>query len=284
MGNHHISNMTLSEVHLLIDWAADEGWNPGLDDAAAFHATDPKGFHMLYANKVPAAGISVVRQDDAHAFLGLYICQPEFRGQGLGYQLWQHAIDTVQDRTVALDGVIEQQSNYQKSGFEFAWRNIRYSGAVSSTFADLPTGHTVRPVAEKDVSALQAMDTRAGGLSRPAFLAPWLSSTPNRRSMLLETAEGIVAFATIRQCREHFKIGPLLCDNDEQALGLIQALVVESGAEHIIIDVPESNDSACRLASQIGLLPVFETARMYRGPAPASDLKRLFGVATLELG
>jgi hypothetical protein len=33
-----------------------------------------------------------------------------------------------------------------------------------------------------------------------------------------------------------------------------------------------------------GLAPVFETARMYRGPAPALPLDRTFAITTLELG
>jgi len=34
----------------------------------------------------------------------------------------------------------------------------------------------------------------------------------------------------------------------------------------------------------MGLAPVFETARMYRGKAPVVPLKNVFGVTTLELG
>ena len=35
---------------------------------------------------------------------------------------------------------------------------------------------------------------------------------------------------------------------------------------------------------QLGLTPVFETARMYTGPNPAIDLTKVFGVTTFELG
>ena len=36
--------MTRDEVDVAVDWAAAEGWNPGLHDAGAFHAADPDGF------------------------------------------------------------------------------------------------------------------------------------------------------------------------------------------------------------------------------------------------
>jgi hypothetical protein len=52
----------------------------------------------------------------------------------------------------------------------------------------------------------------------------------------------------------------------------------------IFLDVPEPNAAAVRLAEQLGLSPVFETARMYRGAAPEMDLSRIFGVTSFELG
>ncbi len=38
------------------------------------------------------------------------------------------------------------------------------------------------------------------------------------------------------------------------------------------------------LAQDFGLVPVFETARMYTGPIPPLRLERIFGVTTFELG
>jgi hypothetical protein len=38
------------------------------------------------------------------------------------------------------------------------------------------------------------------------------------------------------------------------------------------------------LLAALSLTPVFETARMYTGRNPASELSKLFGVTTFELG
>jgi hypothetical protein len=38
------------------------------------------------------------------------------------------------------------------------------------------------------------------------------------------------------------------------------------------------------LATRYGLVPVFETARMYRGNAPDLPLRRMYGITTFELG
>jgi hypothetical protein len=50
------------------------------------------------------------------------------------------------------------------------------------------------------------------------------------------------------------------------------------------VDVPEPNTAAIALAERQGMSVVFETARMYTGPAPKLPLARLFGVTTFELG
>jgi hypothetical protein len=50
------------------------------------------------------------------------------------------------------------------------------------------------------------------------------------------------------------------------------------------LDVPAPQAEAVALARRHGLQPVFETARMYAGPAPALPMQRLFGITTFELG
>ena len=50
-----IRSMTRPEFDLALDWAAAEGWNPGLHDAAAFHAADPEGFLIGLLDGQPVA-------------------------------------------------------------------------------------------------------------------------------------------------------------------------------------------------------------------------------------
>jgi len=82
--------MDRAEVDLAIEWAAREGWNPGLEDAAAFHAADPEGFLISEdADGTPVASMSAVRHGDGLGFVGFYIVAPERRGQGHGIAIWR---------------------------------------------------------------------------------------------------------------------------------------------------------------------------------------------------
>ena len=124
---------------MAVDWAAAEGWNPGLADAECFARVDPGGFLIGEVDGEPVAVVSAVNYDDHFAFLGFFIVRPELRGHSYGLQVSQAALAHAGSRTMGLDGVVEQQDNYAKSGFARAYNNIRYGGvptglrAVSAT-------------------------------------------------------------------------------------------------------------------------------------------------------
>src|SRR3546814_5569593 len=68
--NLDIRTMTAAEVELAVEWAAREGWDPGVDDAACFRAADAGGFLMAFADGEPVASISVVNYGPGFGFLG----------------------------------------------------------------------------------------------------------------------------------------------------------------------------------------------------------------------
>jgi len=280
----------LAQIQLMLDWAAQEGWNPGLDDARLFQRADPRGFFMAYEEQQAVAAISVVKHDEQHGFLGLYICHPEYRGRGHGWALWKAGMDYLAGKVVGLDGVVEQQANYRKSGFELAYRNIRYAGAV----AGVPSmarprrmggvTNECRSCTTDDWPTLIAMDKDVTGYARQDLLTSWLKEDESRFTLVCVVNGVVRGFGTIRQCLEGFKVGPLIAEQPDQALALLQQLVVRAGAQEIVLDIPEPNDAAVKLAESVGLAPVFETARMYQGMCPDYQLHSLFGVASFELG
>lgn len=273
--------MTADERAQAADWAAREGWNPGAQDMACFQVVDPDGFWAGRRDGRMQAAISVVNYDARFAFLGFYIVRPEARGQGLGYQLWQAALAHAGDRVVGLDGVVDQQDNYRTSGFDLAFRNIRFGGARPEVA--MPGGVELQPVTAPD-AALQAMDARVFPAVRTAFWQAWLSA-PGHRAMRAVQDGRMVGFATRRPCRDGYKIGPLVARDVRVAQALLAGLLTDlpAGAP-VFWDVPEPNAAAVGLARDLGLTPVFETARMYRGPAPQLDLDVLYGVTSFELG
>jgi ribosomal protein S18 acetylase RimI-like enzyme len=192
-----IRPMDRAGLALGIEWAAAEGWNPGLHDADAFHAADPGGFLLGTLGDEPVGMIAAVRHGTDFGFVGFYIVRPGFRGRGLGLALWRAGMARLEGRAVGLDGVVAQQANYRKSGFATLHANARYEGRTLDRRADpaaVPAGSTVQ------------------------------------------------------------------------------------------LDVPVPNADAVALARSQGMAPVFETARMVRGTAPAVEMAGQFGVTSFELG
>ena len=109
MNDLSIRTMRPDEISIAIDWAAGEGWNPGLADAACFATADPNGFLMGELDGVPVATVSCVKYSASFAFLGLYIVREDMRGRGYGLSIWHAAIAHAGRRVIGLDGVVAQQ-------------------------------------------------------------------------------------------------------------------------------------------------------------------------------
>jgi predicted N-acetyltransferase YhbS len=269
--------MTLADLETVLDWAAAEGWNPGLDDARAFLAADPQGFFVAEDNGQPVAAISVVNHSNDFAFLGLYLCRPSHRGRGIGYALWQHALAHAGDRTVGLDGVADQQANYAASGFIHAGGTTRYSGTVDAVFDPY-----VQRAEAADLDALIALEAQASGVAKPRYLRPWCSAADTRETFLLRDAKGLTAACTARRCRDGAKVGPLIAASQEEAARLLGHAAFVFGPD-LTLDVPAASEPLADLCETFDLAPGFRTARMYRGPAPSQGAE-IYAVATLELG
>ncbi|MGR3321492.1 MAG: GNAT family N-acetyltransferase [Pseudooceanicola sp.] len=266
------------EIALMLDWAAAEGWNPGLADASAFFAADPDGFFLAEHAGVPVAAISVVNHSAAMAFLGLYLCLPEYRGRGIGFSLWNHALDHAGDRVVGLDGVAAQEANYARSGFRRTGSSRRFEGSLDA----LPDAR-IEAAAAEDMPRLQDLDRRANGYARPAFLATWLAPSETRRTVLLRRAGDPAGFATLRRCRDGVKVGPVVADHADEALALIRAGLDLLPAGRVIVDLPSESADLEALLRGHGFVETFATARMYRGTPPETG-PTLQAIATMELG
>lgn len=266
------------EVQLAVDWAAREGWNPGLGDAAPFGVTDAEGFLVAELDGRPAAVVSVVNYDARFAFLGFYIVREDLRGRGLGWKIWQAGRNHAGARTIGLDGVVAQQANYAKDGFTLSHRNIRFGGPA-------PAGALGRcvPLAETPFGLVEASDALVFPAPRSAFLRAWLATRGHEGRALLRDGH-LVAWGVIRPARAGFKIGPLVAEDEAAAEEIFLALVEVARGDQVFFDVPEPNLRAMRIAGRHGLAPVFETARMYTGPIRPVALDRLYGVTSFELG
>lgn len=281
-GSYKIRTMTRQDLNIAVEWAAKEGWNPGIYDEDAFYETDPSGYFMGLINDDPISCISAVSYSGKFGFLGFYITKPEYRGKGYGIQVWDKAMKYLSDQNIGLDGVVAQQENYKKSGFKLAYRNIRYEGKGSSkTVSD---SDKIVNLSEIPFKQLVKYDAQLFPVPRPQFLRLWIKQ-PESLVVGVKEKGNLKGYAMVRKCRTGFKVGPLFANDEKIAEALFNKLREFVGvSQSIFLDVPELNKSAQALAKQHQMKPMFETARMYTKDPPQIDLNKVFGVTTFELG
>jgi hypothetical protein len=274
-----IRPMTLSDLELVIQWEAAEGWNPGINDAVPFYAADKNGFLIGEINGTPISSISAVKYGDAFAFIGIYIVQPAWRGQGYGLQTWNAAGNLLGNIPTALDAVLQQANNYSKFGFKPAYHHLRYQGIGQAGI--IPQG--VVSLTDIPFADVLNYDNNHFPASRSAFLQAWINH-PEHCGYAMIKEGSLCGYGVIRPCYTGWKIGSLFADDAEIALSLFQALMTQAENQVIFIDIPDINPDAIALVESYGMQPVFECVRMYTHNIPDINMAHIFGVTTLELG
>ena len=273
--------MSRDEIPVAVDWAAAEGWNPGLSDAACFHAADAGGFLVGTLGGEPVATISAVRYGASFGFLGFYIVKPGQRGNGYGLRIWNAAMQRLDGRNIGLDGVVAQQDNYRKSGFALAWRNVRYEGVGGGRSTD---DAAIVPLAALAFADIERYDRTFFPDDRGAFLKAWVGQ-PRATAIGLVERGTLRGFAVMRPCCSGCKIGPLFADSPELAHRLFaRCRAMAPPGAPVFLDIPQTNPHALELVERHGMQPMFETARMYTRAVPALPLARVFGITSFELG
>ena len=206
---YQVKRMTRQDLDTAVEWAAKEGWNPGLCDAEAFYTTDPNGFFMGYLGDEPVASISAVSYPGGFGFLGFYIVKPEHRGKGYGIKVWNEAIKYLSHHNIGLDGVVAQQENYKKSGFKLAYRNIRYEGLGGGKKTKSEKLVKLSTVPFEQVIAY---DEKLFPAPRTPFLRLWFQQ-PESLSLGYLDKGNLKGYGMVRKCRTGYKVGPLFADN-----------------------------------------------------------------------
>jgi GNAT superfamily N-acetyltransferase len=284
-----IRNMTRSEVDVLVEWAAREGWNPGIHDAELFWATDPAAFIAADLEGEWIGGGAITSYRGEFGFMGFFIVRPEYRGRGLGNMLWHARRERLLTRlrsgaSIGLDGVFAMQAYYASGGFVLSHRDMRFR-------ADIPRRPTTSLNDDNDIVPLAAVpfekvleyDHTCFPASRSTFLRGWISQ-PNALALGCHRDGSLRGYGVVRRCREGCKIGPLFADDSRVANALYARLAEFAAGGPLYLDAPENNPSAIEFVQRQGMIEVFGCARMYLGSPPQLAHERIFGVTTFELG
>lgn len=287
----HIRNMTRAELNVIVEWAANEGWNPGLHDADIFWATDPDAFIAAELKGEMIGGGSIVNYGGVCGFMGFFLIHPQFRGRGFGAQLWlarrERLIKRLQaPARIEMDGVFHMQSFYAKGGFQFLHRDFRFQGTASAQSNVPASNSTLCDVVDLSTLAFDEInqyDQTIFMAPRSEFLRRWISQ-PACHALGATHNGKLVGYAIARPSRTGYRIGPLFANDPAIARMLFQSLLTRLPHQQVQIDVPECNTPGVEMVKSSGFQEVFGCARMAFGPPLPRPLQNIFGVTTFELG
>jgi GNAT superfamily N-acetyltransferase len=281
MADVQFRTMTKEEVAIAVNWAAAEGWNPGLSDAECFFTVDPEGFFCAETGGKIVGTAAVVNYDDRFSFGGFYIVDPAYRAGGIGMHLARYAMSHAGDRVLGVDGVVAMVPKYEGSGLLFLhYNNARYEGTGGGK---MPDGLT--PLRDVKFANLLEYDTVHFPARRETFLRCWIRQEGHFGLARLDRDGKILGYGVRRACYTGYKIGPLFAKDRATAEMILDGLIAGIPGEPFFLDIPRPNKAAVALVEDRKMNPVFFTARLYTTrEAVALPLEEIFGVTTFELG
>lgn len=269
------------EIHIFLDWAREQGWNPGLHDGECHYAIDPDGWYIAEIGGEVAGTVAVSNYDSDYSHGGFFIIREDMRSRGIGWNLSSTAIRHAGSRNLGIDGVYEMQDKYSsRMGFRFAYRNIRWRGIAKGK--SQPSLCSVEDVPFDTLLAYDSLHFPAG---RKKFLEKWIRM-PESWSSACYDGGVLRGYGIIRRCYEGFKIGPLFADSPVIAERILDDLTSKEEVlgQPFFFDTPEPNRDAVRMALDREMGEVFGTARMYSREIPPLPISGIYGVTSFEMG
>jgi GNAT superfamily N-acetyltransferase len=263
------------------EWIAKEGGDPGLTDADAFFRLDPGGFFLGLLDGEPVSAVSVVNYGPRIAFLGNYLVRPDRRGQGFGRATWRTAMGHAADRAIGLEAIPAQVPVYRRAGFSELYITITYRGRIPRVPA--PGDLDVTPYRACHAAEITTLDGTCFPQNRRPFADVWATS-PGHRTLVLTCGNEVSGYGVIRPTTRGHQIGPLVAQNEGDALALFDALTAPFPGATVSFHAPEPNLAALLLARARGLAEVVRTVRMYSQPARPIALARCYAIGSLAHG
>ena len=260
-----IRNITPAEMDFVVAWAAREGWNPGLRDAACFLAEDTSGYFIAEADGKPVGCIFGINFSADLCMGGVFIVNPEYRGGRIGVALTKRAALHAGKRTIGFDAVEHKVRNYTFFGFKPAYKIMRSEMLARPAGKDIETVDLTTYPFDK----FNNYDARFFPADRSRLMAEWIKQKPSGAALGIIRNGELAGYGVIRKAVHGYRIEPLYADDRETAEDLLLALAghVEPGA-HIYINIPSPNIDACALAEKYDMKPAIPLVRMYNRVMP----------------
>jgi len=261
------------DIPLFLKLAAAENWLAEPWEFEFLHSVFSQGCFTARADDGETKGFVTSLQHERSGWIGNLIVAEEFRGMGIGANLFSSALNTLRSAGVETFWLTASKSGqrlYEKFGFKNIDTIIRWSGQGRQRH----TGHDRQESSESLTDLMAGIDFKAWGDRRDLLLA-----TISKRGRVVPGTSG---FSVIQTCRDAVQFGPFSALDGSAADHIFNAAIASVPLEtRVYIDAPASNHSAVRLFSRRGMQIHGNTELMYAGKKPDYHPELIYGLATM---
>jgi len=258
------------------------GWNQNAADWRLMLATG-RGWGLHLADGTLVAS-TLVLPYGGFAWVSMVLVHPDHRRRGYASRLLQRALADLRAAglTPVLDATPAGRAVYLREGFRDSWGFKRYVLRAAPA-AGSARAAGVRALAERDWSAILALDARAFGASREPLLRALAARLP-AAAWVLERAGTIRGYCLGRDGHEACQLGPLVAEAPQAAVVLLDAALAEVAAPLYLDAADHAAPLAPWLAARGFAVQRPFTRMVHGGGAAPGDASRVILVAGPELG
>jgi len=261
-----IRRLAPAEAAAALPLSIEAGWNQ-VEADWRFMLQAGTGFGIDLPDGLPGASALVLPVGDGLRWISMVLVTAGLRRKGLGTDLLRACIAEAErgGNAMGLDATELGRPVYLPLGFRDLYRISRWrlerGPERFSPLADI----AIRPLGESALPALFDWDSARSGLQREAILRHLRARQPGM-ALLAERGGRAVGFVLGREGRLATQVGPMVAEDDEAALALLQAALRAAPGPYFI-DVPDSRmQMRAWLESQGASAPRY-FIRMVRGEA-----------------
>ncbi len=257
--------MLSKDLDFAIGLTMAEGWLSIKEDFKELLLFDQHGSFIAEIKGEPVGMVCAISYGP-FAFIGNLIVRKEYRKQGYGTTLMNHAIEYLREKgteVIMLDGVPAAASLYRKLGFQEVCRSLRYEGRVEPKVSE-----KARDMEDKDMMHILGIDRKHFGANRFLFLGSGLSRDPDL-ARVMEIDGKIVGFIMGSRRHDSIRIAPWVISGHTELAGeMLRDFAVRAEGKRIRLGVLATNSHATRLMKAHAFYLKSYSIRMVLGAEP----------------
>jgi len=244
---------------------------------------EPEGCFVLFSDS-ERAGIITSMSYGKLGWLGNLIVDKRHRGKGAGSLLAKKVIEYLTGKgvqTIGLYAYMDKIPFYTRLGFRYDREFITLAGKNSCRNANAEAD--VREARRAEIPKIIELDSRCFGASRRKVLKPMLLGPGNLCFVYVKGNE-LKGYSVASVYDDSAEVGPLGCrrDQEDASAHLLKALLTRLRNMEVSLCTPKGETTVLNAAMECGLAEGFHVARMFYGPAIATDC--VYTVESLERG